>query len=158
MIDAASLAVQRGDLLKANELLASVAALGKHSPTNPLTLAYVLALVSLRMRQGAIKEGEAVLVEKLTAQKNRKGAASEFVVVAPLLHSLASVYVESGRAEDAEALVTDTLAIRRKVFGEDHIALLPDLQVRLLYCRYNQCNVRAASRSYPPSLWPRHGL
>ena len=132
MIDAASLAVQRGDLLKANELLASVAALGKHSPTNPLTLAYVLALVSLRMRQGAIKEGEAVLVEKLTAQKNRKGAASEFVVVAPLLHSLASVYVESGRAEDAEALVTDTLAIRRKFFGEDHIGLLPDLQVRLL--------------------------
>lgn len=130
MIEAATLAVQRGELLKADELLASVASLRRDSAASPLALSYVLALVSLRMRQSAIKEAETVLVEKLTEQKNRKGATAEFLVAAPLLHSLACVYADSGRVEDAEGLVSDTLAMRRKVLSEDHIGLLADLQVR----------------------------
>jgi hypothetical protein len=104
VLEAVSLAVQRGDLLQANELIASVAALRQQAISHPQSVSYALALVSLRMRQGNIKEAEAILVEKLTAQKNRKGSAAEFLVVAPLLHSLANVYVDSGRYAPSSAI------------------------------------------------------
>ncbi len=115
----AGLYIERRDFTKADRTLQRVLAIQNHhlGPANATArTANSLGLLSQHLRDHEAAEEHYL---RAAAMTEAAGPAND-PVRAAITHNLACLYGETGRTEQAEALLGEALGIWRESFGEDH--------------------------------------